>query len=119
MQSSIPDDTRTASKPSSPVPQHLRAQLLPLARKVFWWGTPEEWLDDTVRFTAQVMTFGDLNDLRITLELLGDSAFRAVLANPPPGVFDIKSWNFWHLRYQLEVPPLPTRKLQDHVPAAF
>ena len=93
------------------VPPHVRQELIPVAKKVFWWGKPEEWLDDAVRFTAQVMTFGDWNDVRITLKLLGDALFRQVLSNPPPGVFDIKSWTFWHLHYQLEVPPLPTRKL--------
>src|SRR2546422_1097680 len=94
----------------APVPQPLRDQLLPVARRVFWWGQPEEWLDDTIRFVAQVMTYGDWDDVRTTLRLLGDTAFSQTLTNPPPGVFDIKSWTFWHLRYQREVPPLPQRK---------
>jgi len=94
-----------------PAPPHLRNDLLPVARKVFWWGKPEEWLDDTVRFVAQVMTYGDLDDVRTTLRLLGDKAFCQVLDNPPAGVFDIKSWTFWHHRYKREVPPLPQRKL--------
>ena len=57
------------------------------------------------------MTFGDWNDTSLTLKLLGDDLFQQVLAHPPPGVFDIKSWIYWHHRYQLAPPPLPTRKL--------
>ena len=97
-------DTRRAA-----VPSRFRPALLPVAARVFWWGTPEAWLDDLHRFTAQVMTFGDWNDTTLTLKLLGDSWFRQVLANPPAGVFDVKSWAYWHQRYQLKVPPLPTR----------
>ena|ERR1051326_2677296 len=94
-----------------PVPQHLREELLPVARKIFWWGKPEEWLEDALRFVAQVMTYGDLEDICVTQRLLGDGAFSQVLDNPPPGVFDIKSWTFWHHRYKRGVPPLPGRKL--------
>ncbi|PWU09837.1 MAG: hypothetical protein C5B50_26640 [Verrucomicrobia bacterium] len=93
------------------VPDHLRPALAPVAKRVFWWGNPEEWLDDAIRFSAQVMTFGDLDDIALTLKLVGDSVFQQVLQHPPPGVFDIKSWTFWHCHYNLPVPPLPTRNL--------
>jgi hypothetical protein len=93
------------------VPPSARGALRAVARKVFWWGEPDLWLDDIVRFVAQVMTFGDLDDIRTTLRLLGDGAFLAVLDSPPAGVFDIKSWTFWHLRYHRAVPPLPRRAL--------
>ena len=89
----------------------VRASLLPVAKRVFWWGDPEEWLDDVRRFAAQVMTYGDWDDVVLTLKLLGNSAFQGVLDNPPPGVFDIKSWTFWHLYFRRPVPPLPARKL--------
>src|SRR5260370_40939323 len=93
------------------VPQGVRNELIPVAKRVFWWGEPEEWLDDTIRFVAQVMTYGDWNDVRTTLRLLGETAFQQALANPPPGVFDVKSSTFWHLRYHRQMPPLPRRKL--------
>jgi hypothetical protein len=88
-----------------------RAALMPVAARVFWWGNPEAWLNDPLRFAAQVMTYGDWNDTTLTLELLGDSLFIRVLQNPPAGVFDIKSWTYWHHRYHLNVPPLPVRRL--------
>lgn len=93
-----------------PVPSQFRPKLIPVARRVFWWGEPEAWMEDCIRFVAQVMTFGDWDDTELTLKLLGDGLFRQVLATPPPGVFDIKSWTYWHRRYQRPVPPLPTRK---------
>jgi hypothetical protein len=86
-------------------------ELLPVVKRVFWWGTPEEWLEAPLRFFAQVMTYGDFDDVRTTLVLLGKDAFAHVLDNPPPGVFDVKSWTFWHLYYQRAVPPMPVRKL--------
>lgn len=111
MRISEPQILGSSSRAPSAVPDHARSALLPVARRVFWWGKPEEWLEDAPRFVAQVMTFGDWNDTALTWQLLGDAAFRQVLQNPPPGVFDIKSWTFWHHRFQLKVPPLPTRKL--------
>jgi hypothetical protein len=102
---------RLESRRPSGIPLELRSGLLPIARKVFWWGEPEEWLGDETRFLAQVMTYGDLDDIRIAINTLGTEAFRRVLENPPSGVFDIKSWTFWHVRFHLPVPPLPERKL--------
>ena len=96
---------------SRPVPAHARNELRPVACHVFWWGNPEEWLDDVLRFVAQVMTYGGLEDLRITSRLLGENIFCEVLEDAPAGVFDIKSWTFWHRRYGREVPALPQRRL--------
>ena len=93
------------------LPDHLRAALVPVAKRVFWWGKPDEWLDDAVRFAAQVMTYGDWDDTAFTLRLLGESLFRETLQTPPPGVFDMKSWTYWHHHFKLKVPPLPTRRL--------
>jgi hypothetical protein len=61
-------ESTTLQSPLS-IPPHLRNELLPVARKVFWWGEPNEWLDDVVRFAAQVMTYGDLEDICTTLRL--------------------------------------------------
>ena len=107
--------TETALAESQPAESVLtpavRTALLPVARRVFWWGQPKDWLDDPARFVAQVMTYGDWNDTTVALELLGEASFKQVLQNPPAGVFDIKSWVYWHHRFQLEAPPLPGRRL--------
>jgi hypothetical protein len=90
----------------------VKAGLLAVAAKVFWWGGPEEALADLPRFVAQVMTYGDWEDVTRTLRALGEQAFADVLDHPPPGVFDEKSWNYWHLWCgRSPVPPLPNRQL--------
>jgi len=103
------------SSESSPVriavPEFMRPELAPVAKRIFWWGKPDEWMEDAVRFAAQVMTFGSWDDTALALRLLGDSVFRQALQTPPAGVFDIKSWHFWHLHYHMTVPPLPARSL--------
>ena len=95
----------------SSVPEGAWPLLLPIAKRVFWWGDPEEWLGDAIRFAAQAMTYGDWDDTVAVWKILGDGLLRQVLHSPPPGVFDLKSWTYWHRRYNLAVPPLPERKI--------
>jgi hypothetical protein len=93
------------------IPSEVRARLIPVARRVFWWGDAENWVQDELRLAAQVMTFGNFDDVRLTLRLLGDKTFVDALKSAPAGVFDPKSWTFWHAYYRLPLPPLPARKL--------
>jgi hypothetical protein len=96
---------------ASPAPE-LKSELLAVGAKVFWWGRAEEALTNLPRFVAQVMTYGDWEDVSLTLRVLGEEVFATVLDTPPPGVFDEKSWNYWHLWFgRISVPPLPVRKL--------
>ena len=90
----------------------LSDALLTVARRVFWWLTPKQALSDRIRFVAQVMTYGTWEDVQRTMQALGEDLFEQTLLRPPPGVFDERSWIYWHLRLGiLPVPPLPTRKL--------
>jgi hypothetical protein len=83
-----------------------------VASRLFWWKTPSEALAYPNRFLAQVMTYGTIEDIAIVRRHFTESAFRDVLADPPPGVFDPRSWAYWHVRFGLEAPStLPTRKL--------
>jgi hypothetical protein len=83
-----------------------------VASRLFWWKPPEEALADQNRFLAQVMTYGTIEDLAVARQHFPESAFREVLANPPAGVFDPRSWSYWHVRFGLEPPvDLPRRKL--------
>lgn len=90
-----------------------REKLLPIAQRVFWWGDRAAWLDLPVRFVAQVMMFGSDEDKATVAELLGEDAFREVLQNPPPGVFNVETWSAWHQRFKLLVRPLPTRTFTE------
>lgn len=93
-------------------PEPLAPELLPIARKVFWWGDPGGWVADQRRFLAQVMTYGDWDTVQTTLRMVGRNAFRRVLEKAPAGVFDIRSWTYWHLVFAVTpVPSLPMREL--------
>ena len=87
-------------------------RLLEVASRLIWWKDPDEALADERRFLAQAMTDASLTDMTFIRRVFGDNALRNVLADPPPGVFDQRSWGYWHLIFGLEpVPPLPRRRL--------
>lgn len=85
-----------------------------VARRLLWWKTAEEAVSDPRRLLAQVMTLGTVEDLRAARRHFSEADFRAVLANAPPGVFDARSWAYWHLALGLEeVPELPRRAMAE------
>lgn len=89
--------------------------LLAVARRVVWFKQPEEALADPIHFLAHVMTYGTAEDLQALNDSVGADALREVLRHPPPGVFDGRSWAYWHYRLGLTppgqpVPPLPQRR---------
>lgn len=87
-------------------------RLLDLATKLFWWKGPDEALADERRFLAQAMTFGSWGDMEVVVSMYGENALRAALVDAPPGVFDRRSWAYWHARLGVDpVPPLPRRRL--------
>ena len=99
----------TSNVPTKP---RRRIRLQPLARKIFWWKSPAEALRDPVRFAAQVMTYGNWEETRLARRALGDAVFRAALDRPPAGVFDERSWAYWHVVFgKQKIPPMPLRKL--------
>lgn len=77
------------------------------ARRLFWWKPPEVALADPHRFVAQVMVYGTPEDLAVARRHYPESAFRQVLADPPSGLFDPRSWAYWHVVFRLEAPPRP------------
>lgn len=81
------------------------------ARRLIWWKTPEEALRDRARLLAQIMTYGDLEDVRAMLAATTEDELREVLRHAPAGVFDPRSWNYWHLRLGMPPAPLPLRRL--------
>lgn len=83
-----------------------------VARRLFWWKPPAEALADPHRFVAQVMVYGTPEDLAVARRHFPESSFRQVLAQPPAGLFDPRSWTYWHVVFGLEAPPeLPRRRL--------
>lgn len=85
-----------------------------VAKRLFWWQSPSDALSDPIRFLAQVMTYGTVEDVLTVRQHFSESFFREVLVNPPAGVFDPRSWNYWHIAFGIKpVPPLPKRQIPD------
>ena len=104
----------TETAPLKPEPSGLPAtpELLGIARRVCWWKTPEETLTDPISFVARVMTLGNWAEVRAVQTQVGDLPFRRVLLDPPAGIFDPRSWHYWHQALGFDVvPPLPQRRI--------
>jgi hypothetical protein len=56
------------------------------------------------------MAIGTTEDAELAEHVFGEEAMRIALATAPPGVFDRRRWDLWHLRFGYRrTPPLPTR----------
>lgn len=83
-----------------------------MARKYVWWQSPARTLEDRRLLLAQMMTLGTVDDLRWLLSRVSAAELRRVLRDPPIGIFNGRSWSFWHLRLGLPpAPDLPARLL--------
>lgn len=93
--------------------------LLTVARRVVWFEEPARALAEPVQFLAHVMIFGTVEDLRALRGIVGKEDYREVLERAPPGIFDPRSWAYWHLVCGRQpAPPLPMRRgLQPIRPA--
>jgi hypothetical protein len=84
--------------------------LAAIARRVCWWEPVAATLENTPLFLCRIMALGTWEDICIALDHYGRDAFREALQNAPPGLFDPRSWHYWHHRLQLlPVPSLPQR----------
>ncbi len=90
-----------------------------VAKRLIWWKTPNEALADPRRFLAQVMVFGNVEDVLAARRRFPEAEWRAVLAEPPTGLFDPRSWAYWHLVFGLEKPTAPPSRaaLLESLPA--
>ena len=81
-----------------------------LASKYVWWQDPHLTLADPRLLIAQLMTLGTLDDVRRLIDQVPADELRQVLREPPIGIFNERSWRFWHLRLDCRpIPPLPAR----------
>lgn len=83
-----------------------------MAAKYVWWKEPTEALQNKHHFLAQLMTLGTLEDVQWMVRSYREEELKEALEMAPPGIFNGRSWNFWHLRLGIaEVPELPARNL--------
>jgi hypothetical protein len=87
-------------------------RLASIARRVCWWQSADATLENTPRFLCQVMVFGTWDDVSFVFNHYKEVAFRDALQSAPPGLFDNRSWHYWHHRlHVLPVPALPQRAI--------
>ncbi len=83
-----------------------------VAKRLFWWKSPEEALSDPQRFLAQVMVYGNVEDILAAREHFPEPVWRGVLADPPTSLFDPRSWAYWHLVFHMEKPATPPSRAE-------
>ena len=99
---------------ASPKSDHVQAseRALALAKKYVWWRGPETTLAEPADLFAQIMTLGTVEDADWMLTRVSRDDLRALLRTPPIGLFNGRSWTYWHRWLdQTPIPPLPTRTL--------
>ena len=88
------------------------AALLNAARQVVWWMPPEEALRNETLFLNQAMQFGTLDVVRTIRTHYSDEALRQSLRDARAGIFDRRSWAYWHTVLDMgKPPPLPVRRI--------
>ena len=87
-------------------------ELHQVAKRVVWFDSPEQTLQNPLLFLAHLMVYGTIEEIIIAKRHYAGGDFMEVLNHPPPGVFDPRSWTYWNLVYgRYPAPPLPTRQL--------
>ena len=88
----------------------LTPDLRRAATRCVWFKSPDEAVENPAEFTAYVLTYGLRDDWRALRDQVTDEQLRAWLETAPPGVFDARSWAYWHhVLGKLPVPPRPVR----------
>lgn len=95
----------------------MSERALALAKKYVWWQGAERTLAEPSVLFAQIMTLGTVADVNWMLTCVSRPDLRALLRTPPIGIFNGRSWTYWHRwRGQTPIPPLPRRTLPPSNP---
>lgn len=90
-------------------------ELLAVAKATAWFKSPEEALQWPEHLIAHVLTYGTHDHVATLRRYVSDDQLLAALVDAPPGIYDSRSWAYWHVVLgKCPPPPLPTRNL-DHV----
>lgn len=88
------------------------SDLCAIAQRVIWFESAEETLRRPTRFLAYLMTFGTVEEILTVRRYFPPEDFEAVLADPPAGIFNVRSWSYWNGVYNRRpLPPLPERTI--------
>ena len=96
----------------APLLNALGGRAEAMAAKYVWWQEPRRTLSSPSLLVAQVMNLGTLEDVQWLLGRVCEDTLRRTLREAPAGIFNNRSWCFWHLRLGIRpTPPLPERPL--------
>lgn len=85
--------------------------LSAVARRIVWFKPPAATLADDVFFLNFLMVYGTPEDLTVAKRRYDDDDYRRALRDALPGIFDARSWAYWHARLGMEpAPPRPVRE---------
>ena len=74
----------------------MRPDILRIAARVVWWKAPETVVASEGDFLCRVMALGTWDDVALVEQVYGRDRLRAALAHAAAGVFDPRSWHYWH-----------------------
>ena len=90
----------------------LSPEIEPVIRRVVWFESPEEALENPIRFLAYAMAGATHEDMKIVRRYVDDADFMEALDKAPPGIIDRRSWAYWNSKMgRYPAPPLPVREL--------
>ena len=105
--------TASDTTPPTGEPTYHPPELLAVAKRMVWFKPPAATLADDVFFLNYLMVYGTLEDLAVARQRYDDDDFRRALRNALPGIFDARSWSYWHARLGLgPAPPRPVREFR-------
>ena len=85
--------------------------LQEVARRCVWWANADEALADPRNFLCHVMVYGLWADATVIRRRFSSHDLRDALAHAPSGLFDLRSWHYWHHVLEQPVPALPSRQI--------
>lgn len=90
----------------------LTPELQEAITRCIWFEPAERAIQNTAKLTAHILTYGSIGDVKALRAQLSDAELKRALDNAPAGIFDARSWAYWHLCMgQRTPPPMPMRKL--------
>src|SRR2546423_6716937 len=94
------------------IPMAADLELQEVARRCVWWAAQDEALANTPQFLCHVMVYGLWQDASVIRRRFSSAELCNALAHAPAGLFDLRSWHYWHRVLGQPVPPRPSR----HIP---
>ncbi len=91
-------------------PFPLTEELLAIAPRIIWFGTPEQALSNPIRFMTYAFTYATSDEIAVIQNYVDEDGIREALDKAPPGIIDPRSWSYWNLMAGRSPPqPMPVR----------